>query len=114
MTITITMTNEILGMNELDRVSGGTWKEYKEIADLLPAVPQDIFEDRGYFSGSFRRMKPDEVQKWLKDKLNISANIDVGSKWNLSPRSGEKNTYTQNGKSLTHSKVIAEIKNFGY
>ena len=38
------MTNEILSMNELDAVSGGTWKEYFEIAKLLPcALLESVF-----------------------------------------------------------------------
>ena len=110
--MTNTMANEILSMNELDRVSGGTWKEYYEIANLLPKIPEKWQDVKGTTYDGFRFMTPEEVQKWLNEKLNIWAVIDTGSKWNPNPRAGEKNTYNKFGKSLTHSKVIAEIHNF--
>ena len=106
------MTYEMLSMEQLDAVSGGTWKEYDEIADLLPTIPEKWQDNKGLTYDGFRRMTPEEVQKWLNEKLNIWAVIDTGSKWNPSPRAGAKNTYNKFGKSLTHSKVIAEIHNF--
>ena len=57
-------------------------------------------------------MYPKEVEDWLNKKLGIWANIDAGSSFNPSPRSGEKNSYMLNGESVTHSKVIAEIHNY--
>ena len=102
--MTNTMANEILSMNELDRVSGGDRKEYFEIANLL--------DERGRTHNSFRLMTPEEVHNWLNEKINIWAVIDTGSKWNPSPRAGAKNSYNKFGKSLTHSKVIAEIHNY--
>ena len=110
--MTNTMATEILSMNELDRVSGGTWKEYFEIANLLPSA---LLESRNalgetYFAKCY--MYPKEVEDWLNKNLGIWANIDAGSSFNPSPRSGEKNSYNKFGKSLTHSKVIAEIHNY--
>ena len=110
--MTNTMTNEIFSMNELDGVSGGDRKEYFEIANLLPTIPEKWLDERGRTHNSFRLMTPEEVQKWLNEKLNIWAVIDTGSKWNPSPRAGAKNSYNKFGKSLTHSKVIAEIHNY--
>ena len=106
------MTNEILSMEQLDAVSGGDRKEYYEIADLLPKIPDTWQDNKGLTYDGFRRMTPEEVHNWLNEKLNIWAVIDVGSKWNPSPRAGAKNTYNKFGKSLTHSKVIAEIHNY--
>ena len=88
--MTNTMATEILSMNELDRVSGGDRKEYYEIANLLPTIPEKWLDNKGLTYDGFRRMTPEEVQKWLNEKLNIWAVIDTGSKWNPSPRSGEK------------------------
>ena len=106
------MIKKLMSMNELDAVSGGTWKEYDEIADLLPTIPEKWQDNKGLTYDGFRRMTPEEVQKWLNEKLNIWAVIDTGSKWNPSPIAGAKNTYNKFGKSLTHSKVIAEIHNY--
>ena len=106
------MTYGILSMNELDRVSGGDRKEYFEIANLLPKIPEKWLDERGRTHHSFRLMTPEEVHNWLNEKINIWAVIDTGSKWNPNPRAGAKNTYNKFGKSLTHSKVIAEIHNF--
>ena len=110
------MTYEILSMNELDNISGGTNGEYKEIRELLPKVTVerggfDIdgavrIEDEQYY------MNPGEVRGWLKGKLGIDAKIDVGGALNPLSSAGKPNVYTKSGKSLTHSKVIAEIHNY--
>lgn len=52
--MTNTMANEILSMNELDRVSGGDRKEYYEIAKLLPSALLESRNELGetYFTNS--------------------------------------------------------------
>ena len=110
------MTYEIMNIEQLDKVSGGTNGEYKEIRKLLPMITvenyyPDIdgavrFEDDKYY------MNPDEVRGWLKSKLGIDAKIDVGGMFNPLSSAGKANVYTRNGKSLSHSKVIAEIHNY--
>ena len=107
-----TMATEILSMNELDRVSGGTWKEYFEIANLLPSALLESRNELGetYFAKCY--MYPKEVEDWLNKNLGIWANIDAGSSFKSEPQSRRKNSYMLNGESVTHSKVIAEIHNF--
>ena len=110
------MNYEILSMNELDKISGGTNGEYKEIRELLPKVTVEVggfdidgavrIEDEQYY------MNPGEVRGWLKGKLGIDAKIDVGGALNPLSSAGSPNVYTKGGKSLTHSKVIAEIHNY--
>ncbi len=97
------MTYEMMNMNELNAVSGGTNGEYKELRDILPTMGM---------KGRYRTVE--EVEEWLKVNLKIDAKIDIGGWWNPFSSAGEKNIYIRDGKSLTHSKVIAEIKNFGY
>ena len=97
------MANEIMSMEQLDAFSGGTNGEYKELREILPKMGM---------KGRYRTVE--EVEEWLKVNLKIDAKIDIGGWWNPSSSAGEKNVYIQNGKRLTHSKVIAEIKNFGY
>lgn len=103
------MTNEILSMNELDSVNGGNNGEYKEIARLLPEVDLH-FGDSGQFESDM--MSPEEVTGWLKKNLNIDAKIDNGAFFNPLSSAGKRNVYMRDGKSLTHSKVIAEIHNY--
>ena len=110
------MTYEILSMNELDKVSGGTNGEYKEIRKLLPKIEYideyDTHQGVVLKGKASRYMNPDEVCSWLKEKLGIDAEIDVGGALNPLSSAGKPNVYTRGGKSLTHSKVIAEIHNY--
>lgn len=109
-------TNEMMTFEQLDQVSGGTNGEYKEIRQLLPMITVENYypdidgavglEDDKYY------MNPDEVSGWLKSKLGIVAKIDVGGWWNPLSSAGKANSYSRDGKNLTHSKVIAEIHNY--
>ena len=56
--MTNTMANEILSMNELDGVSGGTNHEYKELREILPTMGM---------KGRYRTVE--EVEEWLKVNL---------------------------------------------
>ncbi|MBR0288084.1 MAG: hypothetical protein IJQ82_03810 [Selenomonadaceae bacterium] len=109
------IADEMLTNYELDEVSGGTNGEYKEIRKLLPMVE---YFGRNKNSGKpepakhYRYLKPHEVELYLKNELGIDAKIDVGAWYNPLDSAGEYNTYSRNGKSLTHSEVIAEVKNY--
>ena len=103
------MTNEIMIMNELDAVSGGTNGEYKELRNLLPMVKgYDALEEEEFYT--YR--DPDEVAEWLRDNLGIEATIDIGAFYDPRSSAGSPNVYMRDGKRLTHSKVIAEIHNY--
>ena len=110
------MIKELMSMNELDAVSGGTFKEYREISKLLPGVPVETADEKHQPYVAERYMRPEEVEDWLNKNLGIWANIDIGTRFNIylpvNPRGGEKNSYMLNGESVTHSKVIAEIHNY--
>ena len=109
------MTYEILSMKQLDKISGGTNGEYKEIRKLLPtrAIKRNFYHLEGApMDDDIEYMSPGEVRGWLKGKLGIDAKIDVGGALNPLSSAGKKNIYERNGKSLTHSKVIAEIHNY--
>ncbi|MBR1805433.1 MAG: hypothetical protein IJ774_03495 [Selenomonadaceae bacterium] len=109
------MTNEMLNMKQLDKISGGTNGEYKEIRELLPMITVDNYPDIDGAVGledDKYHMNPDEVRGWLKSKLGIDAKIDVGGFWNPLSSAGSRNSYSRNGQVLSHSKVIAEIHNY--
>ena len=109
------MTNEMLNMKQLDKISGGTNGEYKEIRSLLPKM---YFRDESTYQGITyeqkwnRYMEPNEVCGWLKENLGIDAKIDVGGALNPLSSAGSPNSYSRNGQTLSHSKVIAEIHNY--
>ena len=110
------IADEMLTNYELDEVSGGTNGEYKEIRKLLPMVEYWINNKTSIHAKSshkrYRYLKPHEVELYLKNELGIDAKIDVGAWYNPLDSAGEYNTYSRNGKSLTHSEVIAEVKNY--
>ena len=78
--------DKILSDEELDSVTGGTYDEYKEIETMFINEPVDF------------QITPEQVQKWLKENLNIDATFY-----------NDKNTpnvYTRDGKTLKQSEVI--------
>lgn len=89
---------------------------YKEIRKLLPKI--DYIDEYETHQGvvlkgkASRYRNPDEVASWLKKKLGIDAEIDVGGALNPLSSAGKPNVYILNGKNITHSKVIAEIHNY--
>lgn len=102
------MTYEIMSMNELDAVSGGTYGEYKELRDLIKRNTSKELNARG-------------VEKWLKDTFDIEAEISTGFFLNFSDDAGKTNTYKTiipseypNTKPMieyiSHQEVIKRIK----
>ena len=65
------MTKEMINMEQLDAVSGGTNGEYKELREILPKMGM---------KGRYRTVE--EVEEWLKVNLKIDAKIDIGDWWN--------------------------------
>ncbi len=102
------MINEMMSIDELDMVNGGTYGEYKELANLLPKIPCSAII---LTENPTRKREPDEVASWLKEKLGIDAKIDIGGWWNPLNSAGKSNVYSRNGQNLSHSKVISEINN---
>ena len=100
------MTSEILNNEQLDSVAGGTCQETDE---LIRAIgPVDVRVKQGHthyqttYSTEHRQLKRGEVADYLKNHYGIEADISNGF---LCFSDGSKNTYTRNGKSMTHAKV---------
>ncbi len=109
------MTNEMMTLEQLDMISGGTNGEYKEIRKLLPTktIKRNFYHLEGApMDDDIEYMSPNEVRGWLKSKLGIDAKIDVGGALNPLSSAGSRNVYKMNGKTISHSKVIAEIHNY--
>ena len=103
--MTITMTNEILSMNELDRVSGGTNRECKELKKAIPNV-------QGFFGT--RERTESEVKQWLKENLGITATLHDGFFLDPTDDAGYSNLYKldSTGKYISHEETMAKIKDF--
>ena len=103
---------EKLSDEELDNVAGGTNGEYKELRKLLPTTLKSRKMRYHGTVSTNHMMNPDEVSGWLKENLNIDAQIDNGPWYNPFDSAGNPNVYSRNGQSLTHAQVMAEVKNF--
>ena len=99
---------EKLTDDELDQIAGGTVSEYKELQDLFGYEKKSLYGPR-FVGKKYSVGKSDKwIASWLKDNLNIDAEINTSS-W-LPWSNGDPNVYKRNGESLTHAQVIAEVK----
>ena len=104
------MNDEMMNNDELEQVAGGTNGEYKEIRKYLPVSYAPI--SNSCEVDIVIPMRPDEVEEWLKENLNIDAKIDNGAWYNPFDSAGNPNVYSRNGQSLTHAQVVGEVKKF--
>ena len=110
------IADEMLTDEELDKVAGGTYAEAEELQALFgyrvstnnsrtsknrvgPVSSSEIISYNKSFS---------EVESWLKEHLNIDANLHYTHFWPWTK--ADPNTYSRNGVSLTHEQVVAEVK----
>ena len=97
------MTNEMLNMKQLDKISGGTNIECKELKNILPQV-----------NGFFGKRKPTEkeVCQWLDKNLGIVATLHDGFFLDPSNDAGDSNLYKlkSTGKYISHEETMAKIK----
>lgn len=112
------MTN-IVAMNkmtdcELGKVAGGTVKEFEEIMDAcynkqktsgaIGAFASELWSPGSYFTRSSYVSLVPAFEKVLKQDLNIDTHISVG--WNGTGFRSVPNTYSINGKSISHQEVL--------
>ncbi|MBR0288548.1 MAG: hypothetical protein IJQ82_06170 [Selenomonadaceae bacterium] len=102
--------DEMLTDDELDKVAGGTYDEWLELAKFFPSGNWSNGTSAGAVGirASGKSYKDEDwIKDWLKRNLNIEAEID-GTRF-LFYR-GSRNTYTRNGESLTHEQVVKEVR----
>ena len=99
------MTYEILSMEQLDNISGGTNRECKELKKAIPNV-------QGFFGTRERTEK--EVKHWLNDNLGIKATLHDGFFLDPTDDAGDSNLYKLNktGKYISHEETMGMIKKF--
>lgn len=98
-------TNEMLNLENLDEVSGGTNIECKELKNALPKV-----------DGFFGKRKPTEkeVCQWLDKNIDVKATLHDGFFLDPSDDAGDSNLYKDKstGKYISHEETMSKIKGF--
>ena len=96
--------NEIMNINELENVSGGTNRECKELKAALPQVA-------GLFG--MRNMRESDVVAWLNDCLGIKATLHDGFLLDPRDNAGSPNLYKlkSTGKYISHEETMGMIQN---
>ena len=109
--------DEMLTDEELDKVAGGTYAEAEELQALFGyRVSNNSYSRKKAKSVSTSSSSEiisynksfSEVESWLKEHLNIDANLHYTHFWPWTK--ADPNTYSRNGVSLTHEQVVAEVK----
>ena len=111
MTNTKITAEEMLNTEELEKVSGGTVAELKDLTNAIVSNPTLKFLSKvdSHIPGA-NRLVADAVEGILKDQLNIDADISLGL---FGTGAGSaKNTYRdmETGKYMTHAEVLDRIK----
>ena len=95
--------NEMMSFEALDKISGGTNIECKELKNAIPKV-----------NGFFGKRKPNEkeVCQWLDKNLGIVATLHDGFILDPSDDAGDSNLYKLNstGKYISHEETMAKIQ----
>ena len=99
------MTNEMMNMEQLDSVAGGTNRECKELKNALPEV-------NGFFGK--RKMRESEVIAWLDKNLGIKATLHDGFILDPTDDAGDSNLYKlkSTGKYISHEETMDMINKF--
>ena len=69
--------NEMMAMNELDTISGGTYKEYVDISNAISKRIADVNQNDPTFKGRTERLTQEETDSWLRTNLNIAADFGI-------------------------------------
>lgn len=113
MTNEMKLQNEVLTMESLDRISGGTVGELKDLtkAILSNSNLQKLSSFETHIPGVNRALA-NAVEKILKENLHIDADISLGF---LGTGVGsKKNTYKDmtNGRYISHQEVLNRLSKF--
>ena len=111
MTNTKISADEILNAQELEKVSGGTVAELKDLTKAIVSNP--TLKKLGGFQShvpGVNGLIADQVEKVLQEDLKIDANISLGF---LGTGAGSsKNTYRdmKTGQYISHAEVLDRIR----
>ena len=113
MTNEMKLQNEVLGIEELDEVSGGTVCELEDLTKAMVSNP--TLKKLGSFDTHIpgaNRIIANEVEDILQTNLKIDADISLGF---LGTGAGSKNnTYRDmtNGQYISHQEVLDRLAKF--
>lgn len=101
-------------MNELDAISGGTYREYVDISNAIAKRISHINRNDPNFKRRTERLTQEETDNWLRTNLDIAANfgISVSSKpldFINSDAKYHSIESTTAGKKFSHSYVLKQI-----
>lgn len=100
--------NAKLNINELNHISGGTVKECDELVDAYGGPDALGFVGPRGYCGNMYQAYAIALEKALKEDFNVDAYVSVG--YGGTGFRSIHNTYSINGKSLSHQEVIDMIK----
>lgn len=111
---------EMMSYDELDQIAGGTVAEFNEIwsalekkAGTVGAVSEglrkvlDMMPGGNVGSAAWRNVAAPLAEKALKDVFGINSYISIG--WLGTGFRESGNTYSKNGKGLSHNQVLQII-----
>ena len=121
MTNDMKLQNEVLTMENLDEVSGGTVDQLHELTKAFTSNNKIL----NFFAGAAELSSKIKVgsigniplayamEKFLKNDLGINANISVG--WLGSGHRENGNTYSDKatGRGLSHAEVVQRVRDYG-
>lgn len=108
------ISNEMMSMDELDAISGGTYKEYVGISNAIAKRIADVNKNDPNFKNRTERLTQEETDNWLRTNLSIAADfgISVSSRpldFINSDAKYHSVESTTAGKKFSHSEVLKQI-----
>ena len=108
--------DKIASMEELEQVSGGTYKEYVQISDAIAKRISQLTNSA--YDSKTERLTREETAKWLLDNLKIG--VDFGISLAFRPLDGIANSSAKycsidgakTGMKYSHAEVLKMIENW--
>ena len=101
---------QALEMEHLDQVSGGTWKEYNELHDILISGQDTCNAKKVWRSYKTHFDDEDSVVDYLREELGIKANLHGDVKSYFFGGTPAEYTEMKTGKALSHGEVVNRLK----
>ena len=102
--------NELtMELDQLDRVSGGTYHEYRELSDFM----YDVKNCGKWKKHQTHLDREDDIVDYLREEMGIKANLHGGFLDFINPfTKGVPAEYTdmKTGKALSHQEVLSRVK----
>lgn len=101
---------QALEMEHLDQVSGGTYKEYGELLDLLKKGQKTCNAQKVWKSYNTHFDDEDNIVDYLREEMGIKANLHGDVKSYFFGGTPAEYTEMKTGKALSHGEVVNRLK----